>query len=513
MKRKIISLMLAVCMLVGLLPVWQVGAKATDEIGTCGENLTWTLDEDDTLTISGTGDMYNNYYRFPWNNLNIKKVILTDGVTSIGDYAFSGCDSLTSVSIPNSVTSISRYAFSNCSSLISITIPNSVTNISEGVFNYCSNLKNISIPNSVTNIDGYAFYNCSSLTSISIPNKVTNIGGLAFYECSSLTSLSIPSSVKSIGNWAFSRCTNLTNLSIYNGVSNIGESAFSYCSSLTKLSIPSSVTDISRSAFYNCSSLTSVSIPNSVTYIRDSTFNGCTNLMNVSIPNSVTNIESFAFNDCSSLTDVYYGGSEKKWNRITIGNYNTYLLNATIHYNYNVSPFVDVQDPNSYCYDAVLWAVENGITNGYDETHFAPDRSCTRAQIVTFLWRAAGSPEPSSNNNPFTDVKDGPYYKAILWAVEKGITKGTTATTFAPNAACTRAQIVTFIYRAAGEPQIQNSTNPFTDVKGGAYYKAILWAVENGITKGTTATTFAPNATCTRGQGVTFLYRGRDLLK
>lgn len=177
------------------------------------------------------------------------------------------------------------------------------------------------------------------------------------------------------------------------------------------------------------------------------------------------------------------------------------------------SPFVDVQDPNSYCYDAVLWAVENGITNGYDETHFAPDRSCTRAQIVTFLWRAAGSPEPFSNNNPFTDVKDGPYYKAILWAVENGITKGTTATTFEPNAACTRAQIVTFIYRAAGEPQIQNSTNPFTDVKGGAYYKAILWAVENGITKGTTATTFAPNATCTRGQGVTFLYRGRDLLK
>lgn len=178
-----------------------------------------------------------------------------------------------------------------------------------------------------------------------------------------------------------------------------------------------------------------------------------------------------------------------------------------------VSPFVDVQNPNSYCYDAVLWAVENGVTNGIDETHFAPDRSCTRAQIVTFLWRAAGSPEPSSHKNPFTDVKDGPYYKAILWAVENGITKGTTATTFAPNAACTRGQIVTFIYRAAGEPEIQNSNNPFQDVKGGAYYHAILWAVENGITKGTTATTFAPSATCTRGQGVTFLYRGRDLLQ
>ena len=114
----------------------------------------------------------------------------------------------------------------------------------------------------------------------------------------------------------------------------------------------------------------------------------------------------------------------------------------------STSPFVDVQDPTSYCYDAVLWAVENGVTNGYDDTHFLPSKSCTRAQIVTFLWRAAGSPEPSSNKNPFTDVKGGPYYKTILWAVEKEITKGITTTTFAPSVTCTRGQGVTFLYRA-----------------------------------------------------------------
>lgn len=174
------------------------------------------------------------------------------------------------------------------------------------------------------------------------------------------------------------------------------------------------------------------------------------------------------------------------------------------------SVFADVS-ANTYYNAPVIWATETGITKGKSETVFAPNEGCTRAQMVTFLWRAAGSPEPNSNNNPFTDVKQGAYYKAILWAVEKGITKGTTATTFDPNVTCTRAQIVTFIYRAAGEPAVQNSTNPFQDVKQGAYYKAILWAVENGITNGFNATTFSPNATCTRAQGVTFLYRGIGL--
>lgn len=174
------------------------------------------------------------------------------------------------------------------------------------------------------------------------------------------------------------------------------------------------------------------------------------------------------------------------------------------------SEFEDVKD-NAFYTSPVIWATETGITKGTTETTFSPNKACTRAQMVTFLWRAAGSPEPKSNNNPFTDVKQGAYYKAILWAVEKGITNGTTANTFSPNATCTRAQIVTFIYRAAGEPAVKNSTNPFKDVKQGAYYKAILWAVENGITNGFTATTFSPNSTCTRGQGVTFLYRGIGL--
>ncbi len=175
------------------------------------------------------------------------------------------------------------------------------------------------------------------------------------------------------------------------------------------------------------------------------------------------------------------------------------------------SAFTDVTDKNGFAYDAIIWATEMGITKGTTETTFSPRAQCTRAQMVTFLWRAAGSPEPKTTENPFTDVKEGAYYKAILWAVENGITKGTSADKFSPNAKCTRGQIVTFIYRAAGEPEVETDENPFQDVKGGAYYDAILWAVENGITNGTTATTFSPNTICNRGQGVTFLYRGIGL--
>lgn len=169
--------------------------------------------------------------------------------------------------------------------------------------------------------------------------------------------------------------------------------------------------------------------------------------------------------------------------------------------------FVDVAT-GSYYEDAVDWAVENGITKGTDDTHFSPDGICTRAQAVTFLWRAAGSPKPETRAMPFTDVPVGSYYyDAVLWAVENGITKGTSDTTFSPNMTCSRAQIVAFLWRSEKSPAA-GTANPFADVKSDAYYAdAVLWAVKEDITKGTTSTTFSPNAGCTRAQIVTFLYR------
>ena len=169
--------------------------------------------------------------------------------------------------------------------------------------------------------------------------------------------------------------------------------------------------------------------------------------------------------------------------------------------------FVDVP-ANAYYYDAVLWAAEEGITGGVDAAHFAPNAPCTRAQAVTFLWRAAGSPEPKSTEMPFVDVPaDAYYHDAVLWAVEQGITKGTSDTTFSPDATCTRGQIVTFLWRSQKSPA-SGSVNPFADVAADAYYAdAVLWAVREDITNGTSSTTFSPDATCTRAQIVTFLYR------
>ena len=169
--------------------------------------------------------------------------------------------------------------------------------------------------------------------------------------------------------------------------------------------------------------------------------------------------------------------------------------------------FVDVP-ADAYYYDAVLWAAKNGITGGVDAAHFAPNATCTRAQVVTFLWRAAGSPAPKSSMIPFTDVPAGSYYEeAVLWAVENGITDGTSATPFSPDAVCSRGQIVTFLWRANGSPAVSGNS-AFTDVASDAYYvAAVTWADKNGVTGGIGGGLFGSDNNCTRAQIVTFLYR------
>ena len=175
--------------------------------------------------------------------------------------------------------------------------------------------------------------------------------------------------------------------------------------------------------------------------------------------------------------------------------------------------FTDVRDPSAYYYDPVYWAYGGGISSGTGATTFSPGNSCTRAQIVTFLWKAMGSPEPSSGYNPFTDVKTTDYfYKPVLWAKENGITAGKTAATFEPYSPCTRGQIVTFLWIAKGRPEPASMYIPFLDVEYSDYFlKPILWAKENGITSGTSATTFSPGRGCTRAQAMTFLYVASNL--
>jgi hypothetical protein len=260
-------------------------------------------------------------------------------VASIGYAAFSGCSSLTSVTIPDSVTSIGGYAFKSCSGVTNVTIPDSVTAIGDSAFWLCSSLASVAIPNGVTSIGDQTFCLCSALTSVTIPNSVTSIGDSAFWGCSGLTSLTIPNSVTSIAGWAFANCSGLVSVTIPKSVTNIGYQTFEGCSGLKSVTIPNSVTDIGVGAFWYCSGLTSVTIPDSVTSIGIWAFDGCSSLTAITvdaanpvyssvdgvlfdknqttlvmypcalggsytIPNSVTSIEEEAFCDCTSLTSV-----------------------------------------------------------------------------------------------------------------------------------------------------------------------------------------------------------------
>ena len=282
-------------------------ASAVTWTKTESDGLTWTLYEDGTLNISGTGEMrgYNAYsIKSPaCDNSNIKNVVIEDGITSIGNNAFYGC-SLTNIRIPGSVTSIGKYALEDCMSLTSVTIPGSVSSIGEYAFSDCRNLTDATILDGVTSIENRAFWGCSSLTSVTIPNSVTNIGESAFWHCSELTSVTIPDGVTSIEDHVFVSCYSLTSITIPNSVTSIGNFAFRSCTELTSITIPDGVISIGNFAFSGCNELTSITIPDSVTSIGDSAFEECRILTSISIPDSVTSIGSSVFNDCFFLKTI-----------------------------------------------------------------------------------------------------------------------------------------------------------------------------------------------------------------
>ena len=365
MKKRIVflSLLAALCCL------FTVSAAAADAptSGTCGENLTWTLDPAGTLTISGTGEMEEfDYFGAPWsrNRDSIKTVVIESGVTTIGNSAFCFCESLTSITVPESVTSIGADAFSNCNSLtdvsitdmdawcridfgnysatpmycaqnirlngskiasvtvpegvtelnytfygfkdlIRVTLPQSLTGIGEKTFYKCTSLISITIPDGVTAIGDRACSGCTSLASVTIPASVTSIGDGAFEDCSGLTSVTIPEGVATIGIGAFKECCNLVNVTIPDSVTAIGKYAFMYCGSLTSITLPEGLTAINDWVFSGCVRLTSVTIPEGVNSIGDSAFWNCSRLTSVTIPQSVTTIGGSAFVSCADLTDVY----------------------------------------------------------------------------------------------------------------------------------------------------------------------------------------------------------------
>ena len=276
--------------------------------GTCGDNLTWKLDDEGTLTISGKGAMteWVNIDSAPWKTYSntINKVVIQPGVTSIGKNAFSLCTNLESITIPKSVTSIGWGAFQECGSLKSITIPEGVTSIERSVFYECSSLTSITIPKSVTSIGWSAFQGCSRLKSITIPEGVTSIEWGAFQGCSSLMSITIPESVTSIGEDAFYGCENLRSITIPEGVTSIGWKAFKGCSRLMSITIPEGVTSIGDSAFEDCRGLTSISLPESVIKIGNYAFKSTALTGKFVIPSGVTKIGDGLFENCQKLTEV-----------------------------------------------------------------------------------------------------------------------------------------------------------------------------------------------------------------
>lgn len=367
--RRLAALALALCMLAALTS--EIFAADIVDSGYCGgegdgTNLTWTLDSEGTLTISGIGKMKDyEYNSFPWysRKSDIQKLVIEDGVSSVGKYALYSCSNLSSVTLGSNITSIGMYSFGFCKKLVDIVIPSNVRNIFAYAFQYCSSLTSVTIMDGVQQIGEKAFECCSGLTNINIPNSVTGIFNSAFSGCSSLVNVFIPKSVKNIGllvfshcymleriavdaenikydsrddcnaiietaknelisgckstvipnnvtsikNYAFYGCANLTSITIPKSVESIGASAFDGCTSLINIRIPNTVKSLGGSAFSRCGSLREISIPNSLTCIKSNTFSECKSLTSIKIPNSITAIDYSAFWRCSSLKSVIIG--------------------------------------------------------------------------------------------------------------------------------------------------------------------------------------------------------------
>ena len=473
MRKRLLSFVLAVLMIASLLPATALAAGIVDS-GTCGaegdgSNLTWTLDSDGVLTISGSGDMHGYDYGSsgaPWDDSRVKSAVIAEGVTSIGSYAFDDCKSLTSVTIPDSVTSIGDSAFSGCESLTSVTIPDSVTLIDNGAFFGCTSLTSVTIPDSVTSIDQYAFYKCESLTSVTIPGSVTSIGVGAFAYCKSLTSVTIPNSVTSINYEAFRSCESLTSVTIPDSVTSIDMSAFWGCSSLTSVTIPDSVTSIGKQAFLDCTSLTSVTIPDSVTSIGDGAFASCTSLTGIwvaegnshyssdasgvlfskdkttlvqcpgafaayAIPDSVTSIGEKAFYYCESLTSVTIPDSVTSISSCTFASC-TSLTSVTIPN--SVTSIGD--DAFYYCTSLTSVTIPDSVTSIGESAFY----NCTSLTDVYYAgseaqWKAISISSTGNNglltaNIHYNYVSHTHSYKDVVTAptcTEKGYTTHTCA--------------------------------------------------------------------------------------
>lgn len=437
-----------------------------------------------------------------------------DSLTTIGEHAFQSCKRLTgSLIFPEGLTSIGENAFSECERLDGrLSLPSTLTELGSGAFSNCVKLKgDLVIPDGLKCIREATFYRCHGLNGkLVIGRSVERIEDYAFIGCYNLHgSLTIPDSVEIIGYEAFYDCSGLTALRIGKGVKLIDISAFEQCYGLTgRIVLPDGLRTLGATAFARCTAVDDILvIPESVSAVGDEIVSGSAirdvyflgdmpYSLNPSMDGPVT----------GEGVTVHYNANAQGWDDM---NSHWQEEKTEPFYSISAARFTDVNLRKFYT-APIAWAVDNGITTGKSVQKFAPEEACTRGQMVTFLWRAAGCPEPESASCPFDDVDLSAYYaRAVLWAGENGIVNGMGEGKYAPDKTVTRGQMATILCRyLSGEA---TGDNPFGDIKPGAYYyDAVRWAYESGITTGVTSERFCPNDPCTRGQIVTFLFRAFD---
>ncbi len=458
MKKRILALLLAAVMVMAMVP----SVFAAEATGTCGENLTWAKSADGTLTISGTGDMTNYNMTTTGALVNLKSlageftsVVVESGVTSIGDDAFSYCDTLESVTIGDTVTRIGIHAFANCEALERVDLPASLTEVGLMAFDQCNALSDV-----------YYAGTREQWNSISIGDGNEPLTQATIHFAGEAPAKN------QIGDhitWALSGGT-LT-LTGTGEIPFFNSSIESITGSFTTAVIGSGITRIGNSTFFNCNELTTVTIPATVTAIDDLAFTGCT-----------------------ALTDVYFGGTEAQWAAITVGSSNEPLTKAAVHY--NATSFTDVP-ANAWYAAEVEYAVEHGLMQGIPGGKFDPDGIFTQGQILTLLARRAG-----------VDTRGcDPWYQAgVEWAKEKGVSDGEK-----PEETITRAELATLLYRCADSPAVSTSQmNKWPDassIPDSEAVSAMAWCVENGIINGTGDGKLLPLGTATRKEVAVMIQR------